>query len=442
VARLEHPGLRIFQADMPAGSSDRDLRLLADLLCHGIREHTIALRPEGIAIPRLVRLDQGAHSTKLRIRADGGYLVTGAFGGLGLRTTKWLADRGAKELFLVGRREPSTEARQLIEKLQASGVAVHIIAADISKQQDIDKLALKISKASSQLRGILHAAGTLDDGILVHQSSERLATVFAPKVAGGWLLHKLSMQYRLDFFVMFSSAAALLGSTGQSNYAAANAFLDALAELRHHLGLPATSIAWGAWSDVGMAARLKGALRPSVTGVGSITPDGGMELQERAILSGRPTLAALTVDWNVLQTSRTAHSDWPLLQKLGGAAFNQEVQAGPASLTLLVEKAAPAERLHVIKEYLKARISTVLMLTPEDVLHEDQPFAELGLDSLMALELKNELQISSGAALPSTFLFDYPDLGSAAVYLDALMTGDSNSGSAQFDAADYEEIVL
>jgi acyl transferase domain-containing protein/acyl carrier protein len=442
VARLEHSDLSIFQVDLPIGSIATDFSRLARLLCQGISEHTVALRGESIGIPRLVRFNGEKSHAGLHIEPHGGYLVTGAFGGLGLRTAQWLVELGARELYLVGRREPSAAARVQIGKFEAAGVSVHLVFADISKEQGITELSAQLSKASSPLRGILHAAGVVDDGILIHQSPERLAAVFAPKVSGSWLLHKLSLEHPMDFFVLFGSAAALLGLSGQSNYAAANAFLDSLAEMRHQQGLPATSVAWGAWAEIGMATRVKVTQRSSVIGIGNISPDRGMQVQEEAILSGQPALAALAFDWKVFFAARTAHHDWPLLAKLAGEVQSTDTRTQSANLASLVELASPGDRLGVIKDHLKARIVTVLMLPPDYILLEDQPFAELGLDSLMALELKNELQTSAGAALPPTFLFEYPNLGLAAMYLDALMAGARTSEAAQGEVSGYEEIVL
>ncbi len=342
VARLEHAGLSIHHVDLPSEPSAGDLERLAVLLRQGTTEHTLAIRRGGIAAPRLTGLDTPAQRTPLRIRPQGAYLVTGAFGGLGLRTAQWLVERGAKELFLTGRREPSPETRDQIEKLQASGARIHNVAADVSKRQDVERLFALMDGAGSELRGIVHAAGTVDDGVLIQQTPERFAHVFAPKVQGGWLLHEFSLRYPLDFFVMFASAAALLGLGGQSNYAAANAFLDSLAELRQQQGLPATAIAWGAWSEIGMATRVKAAQRASGIGIGLISPTQGIGMLELAVESGSPAPAVLAIDWRRFFASRTAHHDWPLLAGLAEGLQEPEKTAA-TTLALLVER-APAER--------------------------------------------------------------------------------------------------
>jgi acyl transferase domain-containing protein/acyl carrier protein len=443
VARLEHPQLRIHQADLPSNPTPHDFAQLAGLLARGTAEHTLAIRTDGILVPRLVR-HHAEQRGQITIQPKAAYLVTGALGGLGLRTAEWLVERGAQELYLVGRRPPSAATRGQIEKFEVAGVRVHIVAADISRTEDIQKLSVLIHENGSELRGIVHAAGVLDDGVIMQQTPERFATVFAPKVAGGWLLHEFSLQYSLDFFALFGSAAAVLGLSGQSNYAAANAFLEGLAALRHHHGLPATCVAWGAWSDIGMATRVKVAQRSTVIGIGNISPESGMKLQEQAILSGVPNLAALPFDWKVFFAARTAHHDWPLLRKLGQGVEEpkKREQAHSVTLTSLVEQAPAASRLGVIKGFLRERILSVLMLPSDSPLREDQPFAELGLDSLIALELKNELQSSAKVVLPPTFLSEYPTLDLSAMYLDALMTTVPVGESVSADSVGYEEIEL
>jgi acyl carrier protein len=306
----------------------------------------------------------------------------------------------------------------------------------------VARLGALLEFESADLRGIVHAAGTVDDGVIAQQTPERFETVFGPKVKGGWLLHEMSLRYPLDFFAMFGSASALLGLGGQANYAAANAFLDGLAALRHARGLPATSVAWGAWAEVGMATRVRITQRSTVIGIGNIAVKDGMRLQEQAILSGAATLAALPFHWKMFFASGTAHHDWPLLRRL--AAETEEGETGTKSATLasLVKKATPAMRLETIRDYLKARILSLLMLPADFPLRDDQPFTELGLDSLMALELKNELQSSAGASLPPTFLFEYPDLAQASLYLNALARGVQDGELAEEQAGEYEEIEL
>jgi acyl transferase domain-containing protein/acyl carrier protein len=441
VARLENPQLAIHHADLAQEPAAEDWRRLAGLVRHGTDEHTLAIRNGGVRVARLERYERPPQGS-LSLRPEAAYLVTGAFGGLGLKTAEWLAGRGAKNLYLVGRHVPSEETQGAVVRMEAEGTRVHTVVADVSRAEEVARLGALLEFESADLRGIVHAAGTVDDGVIAQQTPERFETVFGPKVKGGWLLHEMSLRYPLDFFAMFGSASALLGLGGQANYAAANAFLDGLAALRHARGLPATSVAWGAWAEVGMATRVRITQRSTVIGIGNIAVKDGMRLQEQAILSGAATLAALPFHWKMFFASGTAHHDWPLLRRL--AAETEEGETGTKSATLasLVKKATPAMRLETIRDYLKARILSLLMLPADFPLRDDQPFTELGLDSLMALELKNELQSSAGASLPPTFLFEYPDLAQASLYLNALARGVQDGELAEEQAGEYEEIEL
>ncbi|NJQ96784.1 MAG: SDR family NAD(P)-dependent oxidoreductase [Hydrococcus sp. CSU_1_8] len=196
------------------------------------------------------------------IRKDGSYLITGGLGALGLQIGRWLVQQGAKHLILTGRNQPSQEARETIDQLEKIGTRVNVVQADVSNFDDVKRIIassphLPVSPSPClPLRGIIHAAGVLDDGVLLKQNWERFDRVLAPKVRGAWNLHLATQNLPLDFFVCFSSIASLLGSPGQGNYAAANAFMDALAHYRRGLGLPGLTINWGVWADVGMAAQL------------------------------------------------------------------------------------------------------------------------------------------------------------------------------------------
>ena len=237
----------------------------------------------------------------LTLREDASYLITGGLGGLGLKLAKWLIDRGAHHLVLLGRSGPSDQARAELDALNRPGVQIAVRKCDIGNRAEIIALLAEIAQEMPSLRGVFHLAGMLDDGILREQCRERFDRVMAAKVHGAWNLHELTRDHAppLDLFVLFSSAAAILGSPGQGNYASANAFLDALAHHRRALGLPALSVNWGSWDEVGMAARLKQSEgeRWSAAGIGWIGVDQGMATLERLILEDRTQAAVLPIDW-------------------------------------------------------------------------------------------------------------------------------------------------
>ena len=229
-------------------------------------------------------ISQGRHTGKVVVtqrpsvkpRSDGVYVITGGLTGLGLTTAEWLSDQGAGGLVLLGRRAPNEDAKAVIELIEAKGVNVLIGQVDVADTRALAALLDRV-RAERPIRGVFHAAGVLDDGMLADQTPERIARVMAPKVAGGWLLDELTRDDPLDFFVLFSSASALLGSPGQSNYIAANGFLDGLAAYRQARGLPALTINWGSWAEVGMAAGV-GAdhhRRWAAMGLELITPEFG-----------------------------------------------------------------------------------------------------------------------------------------------------------------------
>ena len=208
------------------------------------------------------------------------YLITGGLGGLGLQVANWMIGQGARHLVLMGRSAPGTEALKAIAAMEERGAVVTVARGDVSRPSDVERIFSEIESKSIPLRGIIHAAGILDDGVLMQQQWPRFAKVLAPKVRGAWLLHHCSRDLPLDFFILFSSVSAVLGSAGQANYAAANAFMDALAHYRRAQGLPGLSINWGPWDKIGMAAGLKGQDRSRMAdrGISPIDPEHGLKV--------------------------------------------------------------------------------------------------------------------------------------------------------------------
>lgn len=443
-ARLEHPELSLRVVDLPSKPDEKDWLRLGQLIREGTREPSVAIRHGRLMIPRLVPL--GAVASRdpqpRKLAADAAYLVTGAYGGLGFRTVQWLAERGATRIFMVGRSAPSNEIREQISKLRDRGVRVHDLVGDISKRRDIEEIFERIGETGTELRGIVHAAGVLDDGTLIQQTPEKIAKVFAPKVQGAWHLHEFSRRRSLDFFVLFGSAASVLGSAGQINHGAANAFLEALSHQRRLEGLPSTTVAWGAWSEIGAAARLKDTGRAARLGLGAFSPEKGIDLLEQAIASGRAEVSAMAVDWQIYLESGQTARDWPLFENFLSTTKNESPDAPTDTLNSQLQNAPDENRLDIIKQHLRNRIRRVLGLEDLAALREDQSLAELGLDSLMALELKNGLQKESGVTLTPNFFFEYPTLDMAAMYLNARLVSVSESARAQPGYSEYEELAI
>ena len=351
------------------------------------------------------------------------YLITGGLGGLGLCTVQWMAGSGAKFLVLMGRSAPSAEASVVLDKLEEKGVRVVVLRGDVARESDVVRVLSHIKECLPPLRGIVHSAAVLDDGALVQQSWARFRKVMAPKVDGAWLLHRLTEDLPLDFFVVYSSMASLLGSRGQGNYAAANAFLDALCRYRRALGLPATSIQWGPWSDIGVAASRGLEERLAAQGISSISPEQGLRALEAIFAEGNAEIAILAVDWSQYNRQFVNLGTPPLLRGLPETPSREIRQTStavhaPRILQALAD-APLGQRRKLLRDYAAAQALLVLGLDSSYTIKQDQPLHELGLDSLMAVELRNLIGSGLGlkGGLPATLLFDYPTIESVVDYL-------------------------
>jgi acyl transferase domain-containing protein/NAD(P)-dependent dehydrogenase (short-subunit alcohol dehydrogenase family) len=355
---------------------------------------------------------QGRHTGKVvltqrrgaEIRHDGTYVLTGGLTGLGLTTARWLAAQGAGGVLLLGRRAPSEEARAVIAEMEALGARVLTAQANVG---DTDALSFVLDDARRKLgpiRGVIHAAGVLDDGMLSEQTPERFARVMAPKVRGGWALHELTLQDPLDFFILFSSGAALLGSPGQSNYAAANGFLDGLAHYRQARGLPALAINWGSWAEVGMAAGVgtDHHRRWSAMGLEMITPISGMEMLGEMIRSGAgPQVAAVP-----LVRARLPASVSPFYRELVNRQDAQVDSAPPINIISDLLAAEPSERQSILDGFLADQVQRALALPASQGVDRHESLLNLGMDSLMAMELRNRLLSATGVRVAVADLLD------------------------------------
>jgi acyl transferase domain-containing protein/acyl carrier protein len=426
---LEHPELRCTCVDLDPAVTDADLRSLYEMVAAGEKdENQIALRGGQSYALRLVRspavnvASAAATDVPLICRADRTYLVTGGLTGVGLRVAEHLVDRGARHLVLLGRRAPAAPALQAIASMQDRGALVTVVNADVADRAALDRL---IDGVEWPLGGVVHSAGALDDGVLLQQNWKGFQTVAAAKVIGAWHLHELTRELPLDFFVLFSSTASLLGHPGQSNYAAANAFLDALAHYRRAQGLPAISINWGPWEGIGLAARTGLLDRTRGQGVTGIDPVGGMKALEFLLRAGTVQAAVLPVDWPTLIRSFPAGQQPALLRSFADSSRRAETtvreSAEPALLSQLAA-APPHMAWGVVLEYVTREACQVLGLDRAAGIDEQQGLRDLGLDSLMALELRNRLQHGVGRQLRATLALDCPSIDAIARHLatDAL----------------------
>jgi acyl transferase domain-containing protein/acyl carrier protein len=355
------------------------------------------------------------HRQKVSIRADATYLITGGLGGLGLASARWLAEEGARHLLLVGRSAPRAEAQAQLQALAELGVQVTVAQADVTDRTQLRAVLGQID-ARCPLAGVIHSVGVLDDGALLQQRWERFVPVLAPKLQGAWNLHELTAELPLEFFVLFSSIAGLFGSRGQANHAAANAFLDSFAHYRRQQGLPALSINWGAWSEIGAAAGLvRSAARPlAEQGLGAIDPAQG--IASFAWLLSQPVVQAgvAPVQWNTfLQTRKDAF--YAGMHQI--ADRPAAVAAPTTSVRQQLERAPAKERRQLLQGVLRQAVAHVLGLQDPQRIDTRQGLLEMGLDSLMAVELRNQLARTLQQPLPSTLVFDYPTIDALTDFL-------------------------
>jgi NADPH:quinone reductase-like Zn-dependent oxidoreductase/acyl carrier protein len=346
-----------------------------------------------------------------RIRDDSTYVLTGGLGGIGLVVGGWLVEKGATSLVLVGRSEPTLEARQAIEAMERAGAQVVVDRFDVGDAGSVDAAFVRWARDLPPVRGIVHAAGLLDDGTLLQQTPERFRRVMAPKVEGAWNLHRASLDSPLDFFLLFSSAASMLGSAGQANYAAANQFLDALAHYRRARNLPAVSINWGPWSDVGLAARPDRGGRLGIAGIESLSLRQGVEALGRVMISDVSQVLVMGVDWQVWRASHPVLAEMPFFSRLEGAISVRADTQNPTRTQLLA--AGPAERLQILTDRLREHVAGVVRLAASKI-DLDQPLVTMGIDSLMAIELKNRVEKEIGVAIPLLQLIKGPSLSELA----------------------------
>ncbi len=347
------------------------------------------------------------------IRPDGCYWITGAFGGFGKVLADWLVQGGARHLVLSSRSGASTpEAAEFVKGLQGRGVEVTVTRADAASREDIERTAKMIRESGQPLRGVFHLAMVIDDAPLSALTRERMRTVMAPKAHGAWLLHEATRDLALDCFVMFSSVSSIFGNPAQGNYSAANAFLDSLAHHRHALGLPALTVNWGVLGGEGYVARNERVAEfLAKQGTEAISPGEVTTLLESFLKAGSAQAVAIRVDWSKWRQFFRGMQEKPLLERIfAGGMESQEAGGKSSDWRLKIEAAAPEERTGVIGQALREVIGGVLRVKP-DSLRDDQPLTDLGLDSLMGVEIETSIESAIGVSLPPASLMRARTIG-------------------------------
>ncbi|MEU4245688.1 SDR family NAD(P)-dependent oxidoreductase, partial [Actinoplanes sp. NPDC026619] len=431
-----HPGVAYQAFDLMDAGPDRIQQMLREIL--GLFERGV-LRPLPITTwdVRQARdafrfLGQARHTGKVvltipaPLRADGTVLVTGGTGVLGRLLARHLAGRhGARRLLLVSRRGLAAEGTaELAAELAALGAEVRFADCDVTDRDAVRRL-LDSVPAEHPLTGVVHAAGVTDDGLVTALSAERLAAVWGPKAEAARHLHDLTAGQDLALFAMFSSLSGVLGNPGQAGYAAANSYLDGLAEQRRSAGLAGASMAWGVWAgDSAMTARLDAAARARMarSGLLALSPEQGLTLFDAVLADGRPVTVPARLDLAAIRGLAASGTLPPMLAKLVRREPRRAAAAGAggaaSSLAQRLAGSPAARRREILVDLVRAQVAIVLGHAAPERIDPGQAFSDLGFDSLTGVELRNRLNAATGLRLPATLVFDYPSTAAMAGYLD------------------------
>ncbi|MEV0643077.1 SDR family NAD(P)-dependent oxidoreductase [Streptomyces sp. NPDC050619] len=420
---LEQPDRWGGLIDLPEHPVSGDLERLVAALAGSAAEDQLAVRTTGVLAARLVRDTDAGRAAQSR-RFSGTALVTGGTGALGGHVARWLVRRGIEHVVLVSRRGADAPgAAQLREELAGLGAEVTLAACDIT-----DRSALGSLLEAHPPTVVGHAAGVLDDGLAADLTAERLGRVLAVKADAARHLHELTARSDLDAFVLFSSVAGVTGNAGQSAYAAANACLDALAQHRRGLGLPATSVAWGPWADAGMAAEPAVAAHLERMGLRALEPATAVDALERVLDGGRACATVLDADWSRFAAATAYARRGSLLREL--MPDTEETGTGRDRFTAVGGELAeelrgrpPAERERIVLSRVRSAVAAVLGHASGAAIDAERPFTDLGFDSLTAVELRNRLGAATGLRLPATLVYDHPTPAALADFLRAQVLG-------------------
>ncbi|MEU1236835.1 type I polyketide synthase [Micromonospora aurantiaca] len=431
VAALEHPQRWGGLVDLPEAVEDRCADLLVAALTTAGDEDQIAVRPTGLLARRLTRVPLGDSQPANPWQPYGTALVTGGTGALGGHAARWLARSGVENIVVVSRRGMAAPgAQQLVDDLTALGAQAVVAECDASDREALAELIDQIP-AEYPLTVVVHASAVLDDAMINDIRPEQIERVLQAKVDVAYNLHELTLDHELSAFVMFSSFAGSVASSGVGNYAPSNAFLDALAQHRRGLGLTATSVAWGAWAGGGMADGPLGDLLHR-HGVPEMTPEAAITALHQAVDHGEAFLTIADIAWERFSVAFTATRPGPLISDLpdvrrlaaAEAVASVEVGDGPESLRDRLAGLPATERFAVLLGLVRSQVAAVLNYPSAESVDEHRAFRELGFDSVTAVELRNRLGSATAVALPVTLVFDYPTPTTLAEYLYAEVAHD------------------
>ncbi|QIS22141.1 SDR family NAD(P)-dependent oxidoreductase [Nocardia terpenica] len=427
VVALEHPERWGGLIDVPTVPDESSLANLCTVMA-GTGEDQVAIRSKRVLCRRLVRAPWRGSASSPIWKPRGTVLVTGGTGALGAQVARWLAHQGAEHLVLTSRRGRQAEgAAELEAELTGLGVDVTVASCDIADRNALRGVLDSLTE-HPPLTAVVHAAGVLDDGVLSSLTPQRVDAVLRPKVDAAWNLHELTQHLQLDAFVLFSSVSGVWGNAGQGAYAAANALLDAFAAYRNSQGLPAVSIAWGAW-DSGMAARVARD-RLERHGLRTMAPAPALSVLQQALDGGDAFLAVADVDWSRFASGFALARPVALLDELPEAkealATNASSRARIRSFAEELATLPKVEQDRRLLELVRTNAANAIG-QPMEMVSPTSSFLELGFDSLAAVELRNQLNGATGLRLPASLLFDYPTPTAVAQYMGRQLLGEAEA---------------
>ena len=420
----EYPALKYRVIDLPRDENNQieDIDLLLEMSVWQDGEAELAIRNNRAYRPRLMPLSLNSFEPGLTINGQSSYFISGGTGALGLAVAKDLVKRGARYLVLTSRSGlNSDEAKKVVTKLQEQGAIIWTPQVDVSNYQQLEQLFADINQELPALRGIFHLAGVVQQTALVDIDEEKWLSQTAAKTIGSLNLHNLTLELELDFFVLFSSASALLGLRNCGIYAAANSFLDGLAAMRRATGLPALSIEWGAWREAGMAqnAGIDQTIAAKL-GIGSFSIAAGLNVLHQAGILEYSTLAVLPYKWQLYQELLTNNQRNLianlLVNEVSGITVQNETTTALTQVNAAWQQMAEEQKVKELETIVQREVASVLGMASSS-LDNQRGFNEQGMDSLMATQLRLRLQRLLGITLSSTIAFDYPTVNQLTEYL-------------------------
>lgn len=440
----EYPELRCKNIDLQVNEAKSlQARLIMNEVCSDDMETQVAYLDGTRKVARLTKVVKSElASRKPRFNANRQYLITGGLGALALKTARWMLERGAKHITLMARRQPNADEQNSIKKMNLTGASVQVAIGDVSIEADVKSVIDRIQQSVNPLAGIVHTAGVLEDKSVQNQTTESFERVMSPKVRGAWHLHNACHAIELEFFVMLSSAASLFGSPGQANYAAANSFLDGLANYRHSQGLPALALQLGMVDEIGMAAQPEREKPLNNQEIRRIAPAEYLEALELNLSSQYPQIGLVPIDWDKWQLYAT---QWIFLEDFSNASARSASQAS-SSIRLDPElvadikagKAGKAQKLMV--NYLQQLIGTISETSPSMV-ETTASLTSLGLDSLLVVELQKQLKTDFELVIPIALMFKSESLDQLSGELIRQLN-DISENKSEKEEEFYEEGML